>query len=1060
MSVQTVSSLRRAIEASDWPTAHADLKELIARDPSNAAFHFTLGSVLRNEYRTAPQAEGRRLSLLLEADDAYEEALRLSPSHAEAAVERASLATELHGARPTSRARLAPHQHLRTTEEVAALHKVAVSVQPASAEAHRRRGEWLVDWDDGRHRPLLDEAIRAFSHALRLAPTDDRAAVQLALQQHKRGAWREAAASYEYALRVRPGHSEAYGLLGSLRLHRSRQPGLAEEALREHIRGLGGPQRASASSVQELVQSLQLQGRLEEAQALATRSEPAAGAAFSWTLQNELTLPIYLWRHRAALEPADDTLADSTRRSPRTSSRRAEPLLRHCTGDGSANGLTNPVGGGHGTAAPLPNATPAPAPAPTLSRPLTSCGGDCISRATVVSLWLDCKRWLGWPRPSLLPRDGDPPIVAPAPGGAARETSAPLHLAARWGGASEVRALLHAAAGSHATACVHCTAGGGRSGGGRDSAAAASTDDAPAATESAAQAMAATLRGPEVTSDAVRLQGMLAPRGPFGYTPLHEASLRADCVVMSALLRAVTHQSRSALAALIGARDAFGRSARNLARAVPTQAAECMLAAIDAAAVDAAGHRPLAIAPSATAAGAAPRLTIEMIEAALAMALPHDDDGDDDDGDDDGGGGDGGGGGGGGGGGESVEDGDDDDYDDDDGGGGGGGDDDDDGGGGGGGDDGGGGGDDDDGLSNSEGGVAASDAACDATTAAARTAHAAAAAAEQPVTGRLVTGRRGWMQLRDAHGAGGAPRCDVEVWRVGDGDGNHGGERGSPPQRRDGGGSGGTRSMTERDARARFVRDAVSLDRPVLLRGLLRRAPILRRWSRPAVERAAGREQFQVMQYDARTRELTDPHTWRRVRLSEWVSELRAPRRTSDPRLPEYIFDQSGTAVRGELARAVRPLFPWRALLHAEAAGVYIGGNGSGNPFHCARARAPPAAESAPTGPAAPAEHKTAHEQCGMGKRPQSTQDVQAPPTGGEPPATLGAMACPTYPHRTPVVRSRRSPRARAKKCRSRADVERARRGAQALAALPAKRLLLLGAPSARVAAPCAARAR
>jgi hypothetical protein len=214
----------------------------------------------------------------------------------------------------------------------------------------------------------------------------------------------------------------------------------------------------------------------------------------------------------------------------------------------------------------------------------------------------------------------------------------------------------------------------------------------------------------------------------------------------------------------------------------------------------------------------------------------------------------------------------------------------------------------------------------------------------------LRDGPRGWREV-DSHTA--VPsRCDIDVWRVPAdaaawlaADGRDGRDR------RDGR-DGAQRSLWRLGAR--FIRDAVSVDRPVLLRGLLPRR-VLDGWSRAKLIGVAGSESFQVMQYEASTASLADAHTWRRTRLKAWLDEIRRdPTRSKAwpdeirstarrPRarpvgedavpLPEYIFDQSSGG-RGRLAELSQRLFPWRAMLHAEAAGLYVGGNGSGNPFH------------------------------------------------------------------------------------------------------------------------------
>merc|ERR1711965_610051 len=84
--------LNAAIKISDWPGARAALDTLIEIHPQSHSLIFSYGSVLRNEYRVSM----RDAKLLLRADAAYAKAIELAPRHEEAAVERASLANELH----------------------------------------------------------------------------------------------------------------------------------------------------------------------------------------------------------------------------------------------------------------------------------------------------------------------------------------------------------------------------------------------------------------------------------------------------------------------------------------------------------------------------------------------------------------------------------------------------------------------------------------------------------------------------------------------------------------------------------------------------------------------------------------------------------------------------------------------------------------------------------------------------------------------------------------------------------------------------------------------------
>ena len=115
------------------------------------------------------------------------------------------------------------------------------------------------------------------------------------------------------------------------------------------------------------------------------------------------------------------------------------------------------------------------------------------------------------------------------------------------------------------------------------------------------------------------------------------------------------------------------------------------------------------------------------------------------------------------------------------------------------------------------------------------------------------------------------------------------------------------------------------------------------------------------MQYNCSSSSLADPHTWRRSTLADWLLLIRSqnaavlpPDAQSLPRyvpespnhppnfhgsnrhscdLPEYIFDQSSLAAT-TLRNLSAALFPWTALLQPEAPALYVGPNGSGNPFH------------------------------------------------------------------------------------------------------------------------------
>ena len=159
-------------------------------------------------------------------------------------------------------------------------------------------------------------------------------------------------------------------------------------------------------------------------------------------------------------------------------------------------------------------------------------------------------------------------------------------------------------------------------------------------------------------------------------------------------------------------------------------------------------------------------------------------------------------------------------------------------------------------------------------------------------------------------GAEEPPRCDADVWEVGDA------AAGAP--------SGGAALALA----GRFVREHVAMDRPLLLRGLLRDPAVLGTWRRRRVLSRGG-DLRQVMQYRG-DGSLAEAHTWRRVALRRWVgAEMRGP----PPKWPEYIFDQSadaGGATRAQMLRLFR--FPWRALLHAAPHALYVGRQRLGQP--------------------------------------------------------------------------------------------------------------------------------
>ena len=469
----------------------------------------------------------------------------------------------------------------------------------------------------------------------------------------------------------------------------------------------------------------------------------------------------------------------------------------------------------HSAASATHRNTATDSPSATKADVLVGCGGDCVLRRTVVSLWQQCKRAHGWPTiaSTLLPQHSTAASRPSHAGAAAREEGSALHLAARWGAAWEVEALVLASSAANLT-------------------------------------------------NLANLAGQLRPAGPLALTPAHEAAIHADCDVFAALLQSVRRVAGpDAVAQLLEEPDAYGRTPADLIDAARPATSSCLSTAMRE-----------ALEGSVRAAQPPPRerrelVSVIAVESALASL-------------------------------EANE-----------------------------------------AAATSTTPVATTrttPVASDTTSATSATRAEANRRVEADVNAErraqalgLRMGRDGWFEFGDARMD--SPRCDVDVWDV------------SVPRhaRRAGRRTADAPTLAAQRAAslhlgARFVRDAVSLDRPVLLRGLLDDRAVSRDWSRAAVWRRAGAESFQVMQYDAPSRSLRDPHTWRRVRLSEWLVEMREPPAvtTKASALPEYIFDQSGAGRQGALGRSIRRLFPWRALLHAEAPGLYVGANGSGNPFH------------------------------------------------------------------------------------------------------------------------------
>ena len=749
--------LTAALLAKDWPRARSSLEILISVHPTRASLPFTLGSVLRNEYRTS---EERNSSLLVLADKEYERALELEPTHAEAALHRATLTSELVTA---GRGSLHGYESSLAIFDRA----LALSPGPPGAAVYSQLATYLLAEDDGRHRRLA-AAADAYSSAVRLTPKDAQLHLSLGLQQHKRGLWDEAVSAYERAISLEPINGEAYALLGSLRLHRMQRLKRTEQALlaavtaRQRLErrritdesygaGIATATEAEVRATrQEFGQVLQLQGKLDDAKRFAAEQDAsrAEAASAAWALQNELTLPMYVWRHRSNFSAVVDGGGSN-------GTKVHGGFLKGCGGVSSSS----------------------------LDRPLVGCGGDCISRQATVELWQGCKRASGWPR---RPSAQSSSVSAAVTAGPATDEGSRLHFAARWGASWEVKAL--------------------------------------------------------IDQRHERLGTLLQPSGPLKYTPAHEAVLHADCEVMASLLNGVGNRSTSVLKALLAARDAFGRTADHLTQAVDPATAPCLIAAIRKAEKSAADDddneeeeeeevlNAVKSLKGVTSAGQR-WLSVRQVEDALAQAVHQVDDA-----------------------------------------------------------------------------IASRDKM--------------ALPAGEGVCGDEEDA---WWQPPSQADKEPVPRCDIDVWEV-------------EPSIVDGIEAGGSASDELLTLGAKFVQDAVSLNKPLLLRGLLNAQRLLKEWTRPALRERAGNEQLQVMQFESGAGGLlADSHTWRRVRLGEWLEDMRAfqtNRSASNDSWPEYIFDQSGAAGKGALAPAIHRLFPWRALLHSEAPGLYLGGNGSGNPFH------------------------------------------------------------------------------------------------------------------------------
>ena len=227
--------LSAALQGRDWPRAREVLERMVALRPQEPSLHLTLGSVLRNLYRTTGHSHG----LLEQADRSYLASERLDPQNAELAVLRASLADEMHRHLEGSPSR-------PSSAEVEALHRAAIRAAPSASAPWLGLGEWLRRADEGDFGRLAETAS-VYATACRLDPTDADAALTLGLHEHQLGHVGAAAASYRAAIALNPSSAEAYRLLGSLRVHNEPAPQRrAEDALRAAPRTRYAPRCALA----------------------------------------------------------------------------------------------------------------------------------------------------------------------------------------------------------------------------------------------------------------------------------------------------------------------------------------------------------------------------------------------------------------------------------------------------------------------------------------------------------------------------------------------------------------------------------------------------------------------------------------------------------------------------------------------------------------------------------------------------------------------------------------------------------------------------------------------
>jgi tetratricopeptide (TPR) repeat protein len=193
--------LRAAADAraQRFHQAELDLRQVVSSDPQNAALHFALGAMLRQQERW---------------DDAIDEI---------------TLSAQLMPDFPENHSTLAYiFYRLDDPSDAIAEARTALSMDPANAEAYRYLG--LALYAGGHY----DAALHAFDESLAREPAGSLANADvyfdIGITHRDRGDLRRAAIAYRHALSLRPGFWEAHTNLGVV-LH---DQGKLDEAIAEY----------------------------------------------------------------------------------------------------------------------------------------------------------------------------------------------------------------------------------------------------------------------------------------------------------------------------------------------------------------------------------------------------------------------------------------------------------------------------------------------------------------------------------------------------------------------------------------------------------------------------------------------------------------------------------------------------------------------------------------------------------------------------------------------------------------------------------------------------------